>query len=458
MLAHASGLPVGGILTHSVLTPVAGMAAVGGWICATTLVVVLMLAREMRIVDLLAVVSAAALALALSRSPGGGDPLPVLLAPLCCLAAGVVVFRLATVLLRAGERAFRRGPVLGRVALVGLARTPAGPSLAIAFIAVSTGLGGFALAYRATLTRGASDEAAAQVPLDAIVSPGSDFARPLDVASLAQWRARVGGSVEPVRRTDASFPSGAATATVPALGVPADALAGLHGWRSGDGSASPAALARRLVRPGPVRTPGPELPAGPSELRLRARSPRLAVQVSADLRDAAGNVRQVGLGTAGARWRELSARLPPGRWELEAFTLAESAGLQATNGHQNAENAAASTQFTAPVTLGPVQAGGVRAELSGWRGVGAAGSVPGRDGALDVGFATSGAPGVIRPPQPSDSSPVPILTDPATARFAGPGGRLPLSVDGEPVSARIVGTRGPVSHGAGHRGRLRRRR
>jgi hypothetical protein len=454
-LATASGLPVSGVLTHSLLTPLGAVAVIGGWICATALVAVLLLARDLRIVDLLAVVSAAALALALSRSPGGNDPLPVLLAPLCCLAAGVVVFRLATMLLRAGERAFRRGPVLGRMALVGLARTPTGPSLAIAFIAVSTGLGGFALAYRATLTRGASDEAAAQVPVDAIVSAGSDFTRPLDIASLAGWRARVSGSVEPVRRTDASFPSGAATATVPALGVPAGALASLHGWRGGDGSASPTDLARRLVPPGPVRTPGPELPVAASGLRLHVRSPRLGVEVSADLRDAAGNVREVGLGTAGARWQELTARLPPGRWELEAFTLTESAGLEATNGHQNAENVAAATQFTAPVTLGPVQAIGAGNRvlrgavssgltpgggLSSWRGAGAAGAAPGRGGALDVGFLTSGAPGVVRPPQPSDFRPVPVLTDPNTAQSAGAGGRLPLTVDGEPVQARVVGT------------------
>ncbi len=446
VLASASGLPVGGVLAHSLLTPLGAVAVIGGWICATALVAVLLLASDLRIVDLLAIVSAAALALALSRSPGGNDPLPVLLAPLCCLAAGVVVFRLATVLLRAGERAFRRGPVLGRVALVGLARTSTGPSLAIAFIAVSTGLGGFALAYRATLTRGASDEAAAQVPLDAIVSAGTDFTRPLDVASLAQWRARAGGAVDPVRRTEASFPSGAATATVPALGVPAAALSGLRGWRSGDGSASPASLARRLVPPGPVRTPGPVLPAGSSTLRLRARSPRLGVEVSADLRDTDGNVRQVGLGTAGARWQELTARLPPGRWELEALTLQESTGLQATNGHQNAENVAAATQFTAPVTIGAVQAIGpgnrllAAGGLSSWRGVGAAGATPGRGGAIDVGFLTSGAPGVIRPPQPSDFRPVPVLTDPGTAQSVGPGGKLPLTVDGEPVQARVVGT------------------
>ena len=71
------------------------------------------------------------------------------------------MYRLAAMLLQAGERLLRAGPVIGRLALVGLARAPAAPSLAIAFIAVSTGLGAFALSYRATLERSArgADEA-----------------------------------------------------------------------------------------------------------------------------------------------------------------------------------------------------------------------------------------------------------------------------------------------------------
>ena len=72
-----------------------------------------------------------------------------------------------------------------RLAFVGLARAPTGPSLAIAFIAVSTGLGGFALAYRATLLRSTADQAAARVPLDATVTAGVDFTPPLALAPIS---------------------------------------------------------------------------------------------------------------------------------------------------------------------------------------------------------------------------------------------------------------------------------
>src|SRR5207247_1169729 len=58
---------------------------------------------------------------------------------------------------------------------------------------------------------------------------------------------------------------------------------------------------------------------------------------------------------------------------------------------------------------------------------------------VSLRFATRGAAGVLRPVQPIDSRPLPILADPATAGGAGPGGRLPLSVEGVGVTARVVG-------------------
>jgi hypothetical protein len=445
ILAGAAGEPLGGVLAHSLIRPAAGGALACGWICATALIAILMLASGPRFADLAAVAAAAALALGLSRASGSGDPLPVLLAPLCCLAAGVLVFRIAAVVLQGGERLARRGPVLGRLALVGLARSPAAPSLAIAFIAVSTGLGGFALAYRATLLRGTADQAADRVPLDAIVAPSADFVRPLDVASLARWRSIADGSTLPVRRTEASFVSGASTLTVPALGVPASALSQLRGLRASDEPAPAGILAQRLSPPGPKRAPGPRLPAAARSLSLRASTPGIALAVSALLRSRSGAIRQVRLGDGAASSRTLRAPLPPGRWELEALELDEPTGLEATNGHQNAENPAASTRFATNVTLGDVQALGrsgrvvVRVRLGSWRAVGAASAVGHRGRTAVIRFAETGAPGVLRPLQPTDLRPVPVLVDAQPAAAAERGGRLELGVDGVPVTAQVVG-------------------
>ena len=54
-------------------------------------------------------------------------------------------------------------------------------------------------------------------------------------------------------------------------------------------------------------------------------------------------------------------------------------------------------------------------------------------------FAASGEPGILRPAQPSDTRPVPVLVDPATAAASTRAGLIALTVDGLPVSARVVG-------------------
>lgn len=184
------------------------------------------------------------------------------------------------------------------------------PALAVAFVAVSTGLSGFALGYRATLERGAADEAAQQVPLDALIGPSASFARPLQTAGLARWQTlSAGGRVLPARRTDASAVLNGNNVTLPALAVPAWGLLLIHGWRRGDGSASRATLADRLAPEGPVRTPGPQLPADARRLTVRLQAPDGEVQLSADLRNG-------------------------GPYELEAFEIDEPIATQTLNGHQ----------------------------------------------------------------------------------------------------------------------------
>jgi hypothetical protein len=447
LLASGEGEPVGAILMHSVITP-AGVITLGiGWLAATMLLGALVLVRSARLIDVLAVAAASALVAALAGSTGSDHAMALLLAPLCCLAVGVLTFRAAGVVLQGAERVARSGPVLPRLALVNLARSPAVPALVIAFIAVATGLGGFALGYRSTLIRSAADQAADRVPLDALVSPGPDFSTPLEVAPLQRWQALTSGAVLPIRRTDANYTSGGESLTVPALGIPADGLTRIRGWRESDGSAPLPVLARRLEPTDPVRVAGPMLPAGTTWLSLRASSQGLGVGVTADLRDPRGAIRQVAFGTAGAGVASLRAPVPRGRWELEALELDEPTGLAITNGHQNGENPAAATQSSARVALGPllaVQASGrslLHVPVGAWRGVGAATTnAPGGGGTVAmVSFATSGTPGVLRPAQPTDTKPVPVLADRQTAASAGPGGRIALTVDGLPVTARVVG-------------------
>ena len=46
---------------------------------------------------------------------------------------------------------------------------------------------------------------------------------------------------------------------------------------------------------------------------------------------------------------------------------------------------------------------------------------------------------MLRPSQPSDTRPLPVLVDGHTASAAATGGRLALTVDGQPVNAHVVG-------------------
>ena len=424
LLAAHAGLPVGGVLAHSLLTTTALAVLIGGWLLATAVIAFVLLAPGAHVADVLAVAAVAALALALTRGASDGGAVTALLAPLACVAAGVLTYRVAAVVLRGGERIARRGPPRSRLALISLARAPVAPALAIAFIAVSTGLAGFALAYRSTLLRGTADQAANQVPLDALVAAGPSFRTPLELASAARWHQIADGPVLPVRRTYANYLSGGGSVTIAALGVPAAGLKLIAGWRQSDGSAPLATLARRLRPPGPVRNPGPVL-TGARSLALSISAAAGGVQVTADLRSPSGEVTRLPLGDASATRSTARTRLPRGRFELEALELSEPTGLRATNGHQNAENPAPTTQFSTGVSLGPVEllgAGGRRLRtvaIGGWRGVGAAsGSAGTAGGAVRLRFSDSGMPGCGAPAPAQRLAP-----DPGTRRSARGGGR-----------------------------------
>jgi hypothetical protein len=332
-----------------------------------------------------------------------------------------------------------------RLALVNLARAPQTAALAVAFLTIAAALGGFAIVYRATLLRGVADQAADRVPLDARVAAGPSFVTPLEAAPLRRWRALAGGDALPVDRTEASYPAAGQTATVAAIGLPARGLEELHGWRASDASAPRSVLAGDLRWPVPARNPGPQLPPGTRSLRAEVSARGADVAVKAELRDPRGAVRSLPLGRAGPGSR-LTARIPAGHWELEALELFEPAGAAITNAHQAAEGGAATPIVTADVRVGGVEALDARGRplralpLAGWRAVGAAANAhPTAGSGLALRFATRGTPGVIRPEQPSDSRPLPVLADPATAGGAGPGGRLALTIDGAPVDARVVG-------------------
>ena len=193
----------------------------------------------------------------------------------------------------AGERAARRGPVAVRVAFVDLARRPGAP-VAVGRLRRRRGrprwlrplLPGDAAAQRVRPGGGRG-------PARRHRLPRPELRHSADARPAGRWDALARGVAWPVRRTQATFVSGDASVTVPALGVPAAALARMHGWRASDGPAPLRTLAARSHPPGPARTPGPPVPARARSLSVRAGPSQIAATVTADLRDAGDTIHQV---------------------------------------------------------------------------------------------------------------------------------------------------------------------
>ena len=444
--ASHAGLPAGGLLARTLLGAHGLEALAACWAAAVIVIVAggAWSSTGGRTGDVVAVAAVAAVALASARgqvSSSGlaSDPLATMLPVLVCLVGGIVVLRLVPPVLRAAARAAPRRRAELRIAAVGLARAPGQPALTIAFVAVGVGVAVFALSYAGTLRRGERDAAAFRVPVDLTVTAGSDFVRPLSLAPLSRWTGLTGGGAAlPVARRVATLPRGPNRVAVPLLGVPAAGLRDLRALRDGDLSASRASIAARLGSGGGLR--GAALPAGAAALTVRARSTGDRVVLGAVIARRDGLVRTVPLGRTGPRARLLRAALPPadrgGR--LAGLSATGDTGLLATRGHDLAESVAAPGVIAGHLTLGPVRAGGrTVTTLAGWVGRGAFRDPAG--GGAAYRFDRSGA-ALLRPAQPTDAATLPVITDPATARDAGPDGRLALSVDDIAVPARVVGT------------------
>ena len=447
LLARAEGEPAGAILTHSLITPAGAIALGTGWLAATALLATLVLVRSARLIDLLAVAAAAALVATLVGGTGSDH------------GAGAAA-RTAVLCGRRGADVSRCGARAAGSGARGAGRPGARPPRARQPRPLSLAAGA---GHRVPGRRRWSRRLRPRLPLDADPQRGRSGGGPRPARRPCLARA---GFQHPAR-------AGSASALASARGRPRTAHPPDRGelcqWR-GDRDGSRARRSRRRADPDPrlagerrlgatdrarpahrADRPGPGAWADASGRRALAVAARFlagsAVDVLADLRDPQGTIRQVAFGTADAGVGFLRAAVPRGRWELAALELDEPTGVAITNGHQNGENPAAATQSDTRVALGPLLAlparGGslLRVPLGAWRGVGAAATTaPVRSGAVAmVGFAASGTPGVLRPAQPSDTHPVPVLADPQTAASAGPGGRIALTVDGLPVTARVVG-------------------
>ena len=420
-VAHRAGAPVGEILSRSTFSPEGLGLALLVAAAATGVLVAAVASRSSRLapvrfslVDAAAVAAVLLVLLELWRGDDEGD-LVLLLPALVTFAAAVLVGRALRPALRLAER-LSRGRSLGlRLASLSLARNPGYAVVATAFLVVSFGLALFAESYRATLARGERDQAAHRVPLDYVVR--EDLRRLIPVQDAASFDrfGELGVEVDPVLRVTGSVARLEGESGITLLGLPPATLPELHGWRDSDAPASRQQLMRMIDAARPLK--GTRLPPELKRLRFattRDDKIRLVAEIEAP------NGRFVRVAP--------NALIPP---EARGGRLAGIAIESNTRLVERGADAGKALSGSVEISLPDVPNA-----LDGWIGVDGARI----DGSTVDYTLTNTVVTRIRPRQPYDDGPVPVLVTPRLAAAADSSGLLPLQIGGERVLVRVVGT------------------
>ncbi|MGZ6727104.1 MAG: hypothetical protein ACXVEM_06650 [Gaiellaceae bacterium] len=373
---------------------------------------------------------------AASLDRGGGTGVFLLLLPgLVVFVAAVAAARLLYPALRLLERLARSASAPARLAVISLARSPGRAAIVVTFLVASLALALFASAYRSTLARGQSDEAAYAVPRDALARESLDTLVPVPAAAPPSAYRRL-GDVAPVLRLSGDVSGLITSQGLTLLGIPPAVLPRLGGWRGDFSAISRAELARRIAA-GPSAMRGIRLPTGARTLELPTEVRGTPLDVKATVMTPRGLFQTLDLGTASGR-TTLRAQLPPAvRGGLVVrLSFLRGGGLPlGTNAGLGAQPVSAGT-----LRLGSFRAGGkaVPAGFASWTGgpgVHATGSRVRYLLTPDTGVAI----GVFRARQPTDGRAIPAVVSPALAAATGRDGVLPVSVEGQPLLLRVTG-------------------
>ena len=458
VIAGQAEVPAGQILGHTLLAAETLAALVSGWLVTTVLLTLATFMRDgetdsrrIRLLDVAALGAAATIAVALSRGAldpqslsFGGTALFLLLPVLVCFVVAVVLARLLGPVMRGAERLTRHSRISLRLAVLALARAPSRTVAGCAFVAVALGLALFAAGYRATLVRGASDQAGFEVPLDFTIAEGPRLVRPLDAASLKRFEAVGGGAAAyPIVRLSATTPGLGSTVLSPTvLGVPAGALARMY-WRSDFSPLQRRTLAQRLTRAGELRPAGVRVPAGATTVTVADHGRGRALDLRLTVEDQRGRVSTLPLHRKGPHL--LSARLPSPRLRVLGLQLMLTTLEQFFLAHRETEGQVSAAP-SAMLDLGPLRAHAGRRSwaVTDWRGwrLPSGGSAVRSDGRvrITVAFQNTGASLAFRPKEPTDGRLMPVVASPDVAAAAGGvGSSAVLDFQDVQVAARIVG-------------------
>jgi hypothetical protein len=460
-LSHATGSPAGAVVSRSVASVTAVELMLG---VAVVAVLVLYLGSRVRAVAiggltisiadvaaagaLVAVLVAFAVggadAKSLASSEGTGIVL-VLLPGLIALVAAVVIARVLQPVLRACERAAAGRSLSLKLALLSLARAPGTATVAVVFVSISVGLAVFAAAYRSTLIRNDSDRAAFEVPLDYTVKQDPRFISDATPVGSA-YAARLGAV--PVIRIQGEAPSLDRRA-VTFIGLPAHDLTRLH-WRGDFSPESPSELAKRLGGP-PVSLQGTRIPPGAREFRLPVTIRGDSIHLSANIRTRSGRFVLLDLGEPDNTGKPVVAHapIPPaGRGgQLVGLVVEFSRAEAFSAAHSEAEKAPTFAVFRAgvlklerPEVSAASRTRTLPVDYRDW--VGAKGTRPPAATARSLALRyllTQDQIFRLRPAQPTDNGPLPVIASPSLAHAIG-NGTLPLFVGNASVDVRVAGT------------------
>ena len=427
------------LATSSVLDALPALVVLTAAGIALTTAVLVWPAAQQRaawhVVELLAVVSAAAAALVAARGAVGvgnvgGDPLAIALPVLALAAAALVAARLWVPLASFVSRRLPAPAVAARLAAASGVRRPLRTVVTVGFVTAAVGSVVFAGSYRATLQSGSADTAAFDVPTDARITVGPQGDDPLAL----QARSPLPAAEHAVLRTVAGVRTSATSGdAVQVLGLDAGVLPLLARWDRTVGASSPSSVADALGSAAPA--PGVPLPDGARTLTIPVRSwirnPPGAVDVTAWVSAPGGRERGVALVQRGAAVTGLLPDLGGGL-TLTALTMRESSADATRRQHHVGEGGTVTAFLAGRLVLGPPT--GVATTWPAWSSRTAGVTVTGPTLSLD--YELTGPLVVVRPGL-ADRPPVRVVTD---AETASRGSTLRLDLGGgDAVPALVVG-------------------
>jgi hypothetical protein len=430
--ADRAGAPVGAVLRESVISWRGAAVALGSALAAWAVLAAAVsgIRREsgrVRVLDVLAVAAVAVVAVALWQGAAdssrledeeGTAALLLLLPALLAFAAAVAAARLLGPALRLLER-LARGRLALRLAAVSLSRGRGTATIATAFLVVSFSLALLAEAYRATLAEGERDAAAFAVPLDFVVREDLRRLVPVQEAATLERFSELAPGVraEPVLRLTGGAGRIEGVTGLTLLGLRPGTLPSLRGLDRGE------QLAERIRPERAVDLQGVRVGS-----RLAVRASGGPVRLDASVLTPRGDVRTVRLGETGPAERTFRAAVPvPARGgllvgiDLEPATRLQERGADAGIAQ-------------------PVQVTLRGLPLGAWVGANGA-TLRGAGDEVSVRAVLSPQRTArIRPRQPTDGVPPPVVATSRLAAAAGAGELLPLQVGGTEVTVRVAGT------------------